>query len=122
MTCESLLEEVLELIKPSNSKNKNKHMNETMLLYPSCHLKDDTSDKLQTMFNIACKERFQDLLKTDKWMIAYHNPEKLRNLIMPSSLKQCEVIENSANYNANKAGMQMMAKDTDVSKRANEII
>ena len=58
----------------------------------------------------------------DEFMISYHDSEKLRKLIVPSSLKKCEGIDNSANYHANEVGKQMMAKETDTSKRANEII
>ena len=97
-------------------------MNGVILFHHACHPKNNAINKLQTMLNTVCKERFQDLLKIDKFMIAYHNPENLRKLITSSSLKQCEGIENSANYHASKAGPQMMTKDADVSKRANEII
>ena len=62
------------------------------------------------MFNEARKEKFQDLLKMDKNMIAYHNQDNLRKLIMPNSLKQCEGIENSANYHADKAGIKKVEK------------
>ena len=113
---------MLELIKPGNKKNNNKDMNGTMLLHPAHHPKDISRNKLQTMFNATCKARFQNLLKIDKKMIAYHNPNNLRNIIIPSSLKQREGINNSANCHANKAGIKMMAEDTDISKRANEII
>ena len=55
-------------------------------------------------------------------MIAYHNPDDLRKLIIPISLKQCEGTENSTKYHVEKTGMKMFRKDIDVSKRANEII
>ena len=67
---------------------------------------------------IQHKARFQDLLKIHTCVIAYHNPDDLRR----SSLKQCEGIENSANHHVNKVGTQTMTKDTDMSKRANEIM
>ena len=86
-------------------------MNGTTLLHPTCHPKDISRNKLQTMFNPTHKARFQDLLKIDTCMMAYQNPDNLRR----SSLKQCEGIENSANHHANKVGTQMTAKDTDTS-------
>ena len=55
-------------------------------------------------------------------MIAYHDTDDLRKLIVPISLKQCEGIENSAKHYADKADMQMLRKNINVSKRANEII
>ena len=55
-------------------------------------------------------------------MIAYHNPDDVRKRIMLSSLKQCSGIENCAKHHADKAGMKMLRKDIDVSKRSNEII
>ena len=63
MACESSLEELLELIKHSNKKNKNKDMNGTMLFHPTCHPKDISRNKLQTMFNKACKERIWKIFK-----------------------------------------------------------
>ena len=122
MTCASCLEEAFELIKPSNKKGKNKDMSGTMLLHPAFHPKDISRNKLQTMFNTICKERLQDFLKIDECMINHHNTDNFRKLNMPSSLKQFEVIENSANYHANKVGTQMMAKGIDMRKKANEII
>ena len=95
---------MLELIKPSNKKNKNKDMHGSILLYPECHPKDVSRNESQTMFKTTYKERFQDFLNTDECMIVYHNPDILRKLIIPSSLKQCEGIQNSANYHENKAG------------------
>ena len=74
------------------------------------------------MFNPSCKARFHDLLKIDTFMIAYHNPDNWRRIVIPSSLKQCKRIENSANHHVNKVGTQMTTKDTDMSKRANEIM
>ena len=76
ITCTSSLEEVLELIKPSDKKIKNKDINVTILLHPACHPKDFSINKLQTIFNKICKETFQDLLKIHEWMITRHNPKK----------------------------------------------
>ena len=55
-------------------------------------------------------------------MIAYHNPDNWRRILIPSSLKQFKEIENGANHHVNKVGTQTMKKDTDMSKWANGIM
>ena len=55
-------------------------------------------------------------------MITYHNPDNLRKLIIPNSLKQSEGIDNSASYYVNKSGTQMIAKVIDMSKIANKLL
>ena len=97
-------------------------MNGTMLLHPTWHSKDVSGNKLQTMLNEMCKERFHCPLKIDKFMINHQDPDNFRRIAMSSSLKQHEGIENSANHHVNKAGIQMVTKDTDMSKIANAII
>ena len=64
-------------------------MNGTMLLHPTYHPKNISRNKSQDRFNTTCKSKFTELLKIDKCMIAYHNSDNLRNIIIPSSLKPC---------------------------------
>ena len=42
--------------------------------------------------------------------------------MMPSSLKQCEGIDNSVNYHADEAIINIMSKEINTSKRINEIL
>ena len=95
--CEKSLEETLEIIKLSNKISKNKDMSGTMLLHPTFHPKCISRNKLQTMLNTTCKCRFYDSLKIDKHMIGYHNPDNVRKIVIPSSLKPCTWLENSEN-------------------------
>ena len=55
-------------------------------------------------------------------MIAYHNPDNLRKIIISSSLKTCTGLENSAKYHADKLSMSMMKEDANIAKRDNAII
>ena len=55
-------------------------------------------------------------------MIAHHDSYDTIRLITPSFLKQYEGMENSANYHADKAGISAMNKETDISRRTNEIL
>ena len=105
MTYELSLEEVLEAIKHRNKNRLIKDMNGITLLHPVWHLKETSRIELQTMFNETCKDQFQYSLNMEKWMTSYHDPDDLRKLITPSSLKYYEFTENSANYNADEAGM-----------------
>ena len=49
-------------------------------------------------------------------MIACHNPDNIRKLITPSSLKQCEGTENISNYNADEAEISKINKEIGMSK------
>ena len=88
---ESTLEEVIESVKPSNKRNTNKYMTGKALSHPTCHPKDAYRKRLQIMFNETCKEKFKYTLEIDKCMIACHNPDNIRILIITqSSLKNVE--------------------------------
>ena len=65
ITCESSLEEALEAIKPKHKNRVIMDMNVTALFHPTFHRKDTSSNKLQTIFNATCYNKFQDLLKID---------------------------------------------------------
>ena len=73
-----------------------------MILDPTWHPKEISRNKLQEKFITACKYKLQELLKIDKCMIDYHNPENLRKITIPSLLKPCVGLENSATYHADK--------------------
>ena len=104
----STLEEVLKSMKPSNEGNLNKDTKGTALLHLTHHPKDMSRKRLQKMSNEICKEKFEDRLNTDECMIACHNPDNMRRLTTLSSLKKCGGMENSANYHADEAGIDMM--------------
>ena len=55
-------------------------------------------------------------------MIAHHNPEILRKIMIPISLKPCTGLENSATFNVDKIGITMTKENNNIAKRANEII
>ena len=55
-------------------------------------------------------------------MINYHNPENITKILIPSSLKPFTGLENSTTRYADKIGKNMMKEDTNIVKRANEII
>ena len=61
-------------------------------------------------------------MKIDKHIITYRIFENFRKILIPSSLKTCTELDNSATYHADKIGISMMKEDTNIAKRANEII
>ena len=56
----------------------------------------------------------------DKHIIACHNPDNERKLITRSSLKECEVKENSENYHADEAGINPIDNETGIARRNKE--
>ena len=74
------------------------------------------------MFNTTCKSKFYELLKLDKCMIYYYYLDNLRNIVIPSSLKPCEGLENSTTYYVDKIIISMIKDDSNIAKRANEIM
>ena len=82
-------------MKPSNKRNANKDMKVKVLLHPTCPPTDTSSKRLQMIFNETCKEKFKDMLNIDPCTIACHNPDNVRRLIIPSSLKEYEDIDNN---------------------------
>ena len=80
MCCNSTLEEALEIIKPSNKRNTNKDVKGTMILHTTYHPKDMFLQNIATKFNETCKEKFKEILKTDKCLIAHHNIDNTRKL------------------------------------------
>ena len=102
------MEESLEIIKPSDSRNTNKDVKGTVLSHPAFHSKDITRKMSHAMLNETCKEKLRDTLKIVKCMIACHDAHNAGKLIMPSSLKQHEGKENSANYDVDEAVISTM--------------
>ena len=109
-------------MKPSDKKNMNRHMKGAALSHPTCHPKDTSRERSQMMFNETCKEKFKDALNVEKCVIACHNPDNLRRLTMPSSLKECEGVENSANFHADEAVIITMDKGTNMTIRTKETL
>ena len=89
-----------------------------MLLHSAHHPKDIYINKLQEISNTTCKHKFKERLKIDKFMITYHNPDNLRKIVLPSSSKECDWLENSATYHADTLGVKTLKKDTNIAKRA----
>ena len=56
-------------------------------------------------------------MNIDKYMIACHNPDNIRRLIIPSLLKQCEGMENSANCHSDEAEISAMYNEIHISIR-----
>ena len=86
----SHFEVVIESMKLSGKKNANKDLKGIVLLHPTCYPKDASRKILQMMFNETRKEKFKHALIIDKFMIACHNPDNIRRLMTPSSLKNEE--------------------------------
>ena len=97
-------------------------MKGTVLLHPTCHPKHVSRNRLQMTLNETCQEKFKDVLNADKCMIANHNPDNARRLIITSSLKECEGVENSANHHADEAGNRTMDKGINITRRTREIL
>ena len=93
-----------------------------VLLHTTCSPKNASSKILQMIFNKISKERFRDTLNVDKHMIACHNPDNIRRLITRSSLKECEVKENSANYHADQDGTNPIDNETNIASRTKETL
>ena len=78
-------------------------MNGIMLLYPTHYParypKDVSIKKLREKFNTTCKYKF---------MIAYHNRDNLRKIVMRISLKSCEWLENSTTCHADTLGVNIL--------------
>ena len=55
-------------------------------------------------------------------MIYYQNTDNLKKIAIPRSLKPCIGLENSATYHENEIGVITMKENTNIAKRANEII
>ena len=69
-THESPPEEVLEAVEPRSKSRAIEGMSEATLLHPTCYPKDKQRIKLKTALNAAREEKFQDLLKIDKCVVA----------------------------------------------------
>ena len=95
-------------------------MKVVVLLHPTCHPKETSRKRLQMMFNEACNEKFKDMLNIDKCMIACHNPDNIRRLITPSSLKKCRGMENSAKNYACEARISTMDNEIGIVRRTKE--
>ena len=109
-------------MKHRNKTNVNRDVKGIVLLHLTRYLKDVSRKRLQMMFNKTYREKFKDVLNIDQCMIACHNPEKVRKLIMPISLKECEGAENSANYHAEEAEIRIIDKVTHITRRTKEIM
>ena len=55
-------------------------------------------------------------------MIDCHYLDNFRKIMIPSSLKPCAGFQNSETYHADKIGISMMKDDSNIAKRANEIM
>ena len=83
-------------------------MNEVTLLYLTCHPKDISRIKLQTMLNITCRSRFYDSFKMDKCKIAHYSPENCRKIAIPSLSNPYAGLENSTTFYADKTGVSII--------------
>ena len=97
-------------------------MKGTALLHPACHPKDASRKRSQMMFDEKCKEKFKNTLNTDKCMIACHNPDDVRRLTMPRSLKKCGAWRIAKKCHADEAGISAMDNGIDISRRTKEIL
>jgi len=69
-----------------------------LFFHPTFHPKDISRKSMQEMYSKTCGEIFKDLLDVKQLTIAYHRPQNLRDLLMPSKLKTCDGEENQVQH------------------------
>ena len=81
-------------------------------MHPACHSKD-VSRKifLEIHHNTFCS-KFKELFNIGKSMTTCYNEDKLRRLVMPRLLKQCDGDGNKAAFHTENMKINMMENRT----------
>ena len=77
-------------------EKESKDMKKILLLHQECHPKDVSRYALQRVYRETCGSVFKDLLGVDKAMVACHKPKNLKDLVMPSRMKDCNEVDLKA--------------------------
>ena len=99
-----------------NSKLRTKDMSKMVLLHQEYHPKDVSRRTLQRIYRETCGPVFRDLLGIDRAMVAYHKSKNLKDLVIPSRMKEC--IEPELKASTYAVGKTQAIKVQD---RVNEI-
>ena len=101
----------------SNSKLMAKDMSKIVLLHQEYHPKDVSRRTLQRIYRETCGPVFRDLLGIDRAMVAYHKSKNLKDLVIPSRMKEC--IEPELKASTYAVGKTQAIKVQD---RVNEVV
>ena len=100
-----------------NSKLRAKDMSKIVLLHQEYHPKDVSRRTLQRIYRETCGPVFRDLLGIDRAMVAYHKSKNLKDLVIPSRMKDC--IEPELKASTYAVGKTQAIK---VQERVNEVV
>ena len=100
-----------------NSKLEVKDMSKIVLLHQEYHPKDVSRRTIQRIYKETCGPVFRDLLGIDRAMVAYHKSKNLKDLVIPSRMKDC--IEPELKASTYAVGKTQAIKVQD---RVNEIV
>ena len=103
-----------------NLSQKSKDMSKIVLLHQEYHPKDVSRCALQRIHRETCGPVFRDLLGVDRAMVACHKPKNLKDLVIPSRMKDCvEPGLKASTYAETQIGKVKVVKVQD---RVNEIV
>ena len=98
----------------TTKEEKNKPKEKLLLCHAVCHLKDTSRKGIQKICDEACARRFKDLLGIDRLMVAYHKPDSIRKVLIPSRLRECTAEIFNAKHHVENNDMRQPEKNTNV--------